>query len=293
MHPESSCFLLGIPSAWHSAWALDCWIQCHDMVRNDVGGLQSYQQDPFMDRGNWNVAAHFLQTLLFMTLPCQVWRFVMIVWIRTCYFLSVGNPPGSDWPPCVQGYFCLPCVSFDWESSSLICSLDCATSTNRETPCHHRHWVTFTFINDLALPPMCDSWWNASSAVNMGGMVLSVPSCFKCFHYWKHSKHQISICMHIHCVMWLEFNCGFCTAWYAQYQNCRYNAKSGLNIWYAPKLPLHLIVLMITHKMAASYFNGCSCPWSILQIRSQLTALTSPLNRNHHISMSFCNFQKN
>jgi hypothetical protein len=51
-----------------------------------------------------------------------------------------------------------------------------------------------------------------------------------------------------------------------QYRNCRYHDKSGLNIGDAPKKLLHLIVLMITHKMAASYFNECSFPWSLCKL---------------------------
>ncbi len=42
---------------------------------------------------------------------------------------------------------------------------------------NHSHWVAFTFINGLVLPPMHDTWWNANSAVNMDGIVLSAPSC--------------------------------------------------------------------------------------------------------------------
>jgi hypothetical protein len=52
-----------------------------------------------------------------------------------------------------------------------------------------------------------------------------------------------------------------------QYQNFRYDAKSGLNIGDAQKILLYLIVFMMTHKMAASYFNECSsCPWSLCNL---------------------------
>ena len=70
-----------------------------------------------------------------------------------------------------------------------------------------------------------------------------------------------------------------------QYQNFRYHhEKSGLKTGDALKVLLHLIVFMMTHKIAATYFNECSCTCSLCNLaRSHLTVLTSPLNRNHHI----------
>jgi hypothetical protein len=48
-----------------------------------------------------------------------------------------------------------------------------------------------------------------------------------------------------------------------QYQNLDIMQSLGSVLEMPEEILLHLIVNMMTDKLAVSYFNECSCPWSL------------------------------